>query len=77
MAPHHQLNHVLGPAAYSAHAIALGAADEAGVGEAEIRWAIAQASPAVRHVVQRMPARAQSKTRFGTLFYLLDTGLRR
>jgi hypothetical protein len=73
----HQVNHVLSPAAYGAHATALRAADEASVSEAEVRWAIEQASPAVRQVVQRMPGRAPSKSRLGTLFYQLDTGLRR
>lgn len=73
----HQVNHILSPAAYAAHATALRAADEAGVSEAEVRWAIAHAPLEVRQVVQRMPGRAPSKGRFHTLLYQLDTGLRR
>src|SRR5690349_10894184 len=38
----HQINHLLSPAAYAAHAIALGAEDEDSVCEAEVRWAIEQ-----------------------------------
>jgi hypothetical protein len=73
----HQVNHILSPAAYAAHASALSAVDEASVAEEEIRWAIGQAPPEVRQVVQRMPGRAPSKGRFHTLLYQLDTGLRR
>jgi hypothetical protein len=73
----HQVNHILGPAAYGAHATALTAADEASVGGAEIRWAIEHAPPEVRHVVQRLPGRTPSKGRFHALLYQLDTGLRR
>lgn len=73
----HQINHVLGPAAYGALASALGSVDEPGVSEAEVRWAIERASPAVRHVVQRMPGRAPSRSPLGRLLHRLDTGLRR
>jgi hypothetical protein len=73
----HQVNHILGPAAYSAQAIALGAADEASVSEAEIRWAIEHASPAIRQLVRRFPGRAPGKGLLGKLLYELDTGLRR
>ncbi|MGF6174339.1 putative immunity protein [Ensifer sp. 4252] len=72
----HQVNHILGPAAYSAQAAALAALDPAGTLEAEVRWAISQASPEVRHIVQRMPARAPSKGQFHALLYRLDAGLR-
>lgn len=65
------------PAAYGAHAAGLRAVDEASVSDAEVRWAIEHASPAVRQIVQRMPARAPSKNRFGKLPYELDIGLRR
>ncbi|QNQ11472.1 putative immunity protein [Sphingomonas alpina] len=76
IASSHQVNHILGPAAYAAQAIAL-SAGEAGHGEAEIHWAIAQASPEVRHVVQRMPERAPGKGQLGALFLQLEIGLRR
>ncbi|CAN7350260.1 hypothetical protein LJR257_001825 [Ensifer adhaerens] len=72
----HQVNHILGPAAYGAQAAALAAVDPAGIIEAEVRWAIAQAPPEVRHIVQRMPARAPSKGQFHALLYRLDRGLR-
>ncbi|QNA83565.1 hypothetical protein G4G27_05770 [Sphingomonas sp. So64.6b] len=72
----HQVNHILGPAAYAAHATILAAAGDDGVGEAEIRWAIERASLAVRQAVRRMPARAPGKGPLGLLFYRLDTGLR-
>lgn len=72
----YQLNHILGPAAYAAQAAALAVVDPAGILEAEVRWAISQASPAVRQILQRMPARAPSKGQFHALLYRLDAGLR-
>ncbi|OOG63606.1 hypothetical protein B0E45_29310 [Sinorhizobium sp. A49] len=72
----HQVNHILGPAAYAAQAAALAAVDPAGILEAEIRWVISQASPEVRQIVQRMPARAPSNGQFHALLYRLDTALR-
>jgi hypothetical protein len=73
----HQINHILSPPAYAAYAIALGAADEAGVSEAEVRWAIEHASPEIRQMVRRMPGRTPSRGRFHALLYQLDAGLRR
>jgi len=55
----------------------LAAADGPGVGDEEIRWAIDHASPAVREIVCRWPARVIGRTRLNALFYQLDTGLRR
>lgn len=72
----HQVNHILGPAAYAAQAATLAADDPADVLDAEIRWAISQASPKVRQIIQRMPARAPSKGQFHALLYRLDTCLR-
>lgn len=69
-------NHILGPAAYAAQAATLAADDPAGVLDAEIRWAISQASPKVRQIIQRMPARAPNKGPFHALLYRLDTCLR-
>ncbi|MES2058117.1 MAG: hypothetical protein V4564_19430 [Pseudomonadota bacterium] len=77
IATRHQLNHILGPAAYAAHAIALRAGDTTGPGEAEIRRAIAQSPPEVRQIVQRMPGRAPGKGQLGGLFLQLEMGLRR
>jgi hypothetical protein len=77
IATRYQVNHILGPAAYSAQAIALrAAADEASVSRAEIRWATEQASPAIRQLVRRLPGRTPGKGRWGKLLYELDTALR-
>ncbi len=70
----HQLNQVLGPAVSMAQAREL-AADDAGLGDEEIRWAM-HASPAVRTVVRRWPGRGPSRSRVGTLYHQLDSGLR-
>lgn len=77
LATPHQAKHVLGPAVYGARARELEAVDDPGVGEEEIRWAIARASPTVREVVQRMPARSPGRSRLDALLYQLDAGLRR
>lgn len=74
-APHHA-KHALGPPVYAALARELAAAGGAGVGEKEILWAIRRASPAVRDIVRRWPARVRGRTRLDTLFYKLDAGLR-
>jgi len=52
------------------------AADDPGLGDEEIRWAIEHASPTVREVVRRWPGRGPSRSRVGTLYHQLDTGLR-
>jgi hypothetical protein len=72
----HQVNHIVGPAAYSVQAISRGAADEAGTREAEIRWAIDHASPALREVVRRLSARAPGKGASSVLFHRIDAALR-
>jgi hypothetical protein len=69
--------HALGPAVYGARARELAAVDDPGVGNEEIRWAIEHASPTVREVVQRMPARDPGRSRLDALYYQLDAGLRR
>jgi hypothetical protein len=71
----HQVNHILSPAAYSAYAIGLDAADEAAA-ETEVRWALEQALPTIREVVRRMPARVTGKSRMSALLHRLDKGLR-
>ncbi|MDJ0380352.1 putative immunity protein [Streptomyces sp. G-G2] len=73
----HQAKHALGPAMYQAQAHELAAGDDPGVGDAEIRWAIEQASPAVREVVRRFPVRGAGRTRQSTFLHQLDAGLRR
>jgi len=73
-APHHA-KHALGPAVYAALARELAAADPR-AGDKEIRWAIKHASPTIRDIVRRWPARAPGTTRLNILFYQLDSGLR-
>ena len=73
--PHHA-KHVLGPAAYAAQARELAAAEDPNAGDEEIRWAIEHASPAVREVAQKWPARGRGRSRLDALFYQLDAGLR-
>jgi hypothetical protein len=70
-----QAKHVLGPAVYAARAREL-AANGTGVGDEEIRWAIEHASPEVREVVRRWPARGPGRSRLDALFSMLDAGLR-
>ena len=71
-----QAKHALGPAVYVARAREL-AADDRSVGDEEIRWAVEHASPAVREVVRRFPARGPGRSRLDALYYDLDAGLRR
>ncbi len=70
-----QTKHVFAPAAYAARAREL-AADDPDAADREIRWAIAHASPAIRALVRRMPARKPSRGRLGALVQQLDAGLR-
>ncbi|OCP00757.1 MULTISPECIES: putative immunity protein [unclassified Ensifer] len=73
----HQINHVLGPAAYAIQALSLGAANEAATMEAELQWAVAAASPEIRRIVGKMPGRKPSRGAFHALLFALDTALRR
>lgn len=73
--PHHA-NHALGPAVYAALARELAADNDARAGDEEIRRAIDQASPTVREIVSRWPARMPGRTRLSALYYQLDSGLR-
>lgn len=73
----HQTKHILGPAAYAALALALGHADDPGIADREIRWAIAHASPEVCTILQQMPARQAGNGRLDTILYQLDAGIRR
>jgi len=72
-----QAKHALGPAAYGARARELAAADDPGVGDEEIRWAIEHATPEVREVVRRFPVRGPGRGRLEALMCQLDAGLRR
>jgi immunity protein 5 of polymorphic toxin system len=73
--PHHA-KHVLAPAAYAAQARELAAAKGPSVGDEEIRWAVEHASPTVRKVAQKWPARGPGRGRLNGLFHKLDSGLR-
>jgi hypothetical protein len=74
-APHHA-KHALVPAVYAALAREIAANDDPVAGDEEIRWAIDHASPAVREIVCRWPARVPGRTRLNALYYQLDAGLR-
>lgn len=73
----HQINHVLGPAAYAIQALSIGTTNEAAATEMELRQLIALASPEIRRIVGKLPARKPSKGAFHALLYRLDTALRR
>lgn len=71
-----QAKHALGPAVYAARARELAAGTGSAAGDEEIRWALEHASPAVREVVRRYPARELGRTRLDALYYQLDSALR-
>jgi hypothetical protein len=71
----HQSKHVLGPAAYGVRARELATpGDDAR--DDEVRWAIAHASPLVRDVIRRLPARAVGRGPLDAVLHRLDVGLR-
>lgn len=72
----HQINHVLGPVVYAAHARELAADGDLRIGDKEIEWALRRATPALRAIVRRMPARRPGRGRLAQLFSQLDAGLR-
>lgn len=72
----HQTKHILGPAAYAALALELDHGGDPNVSDAEVRWAIAHASPDVCNLLRQMPARQAGKSRLDRLFYELDAGIR-
>lgn len=76
IATQHQLNHILAPAGYAAHALALRSDDPTRVGDMEIDSAIADAPATVRRLIAQLPPRASSGTTLGRLFHRLDAGLR-
>jgi len=71
-----QAKHILGPAVYAARAREIAADGDTGVGDEEIRWAVEHASPEVREVVGRWPARGPGRSRLEALYSMLDAGLR-
>lgn len=72
-----QEKHALGPAMYAALARELAADGDPTAADAEIRWAIENASPDVRALVRRLPARKRGHSRQDALFHLIDASLRR
>lgn len=71
-----QAKHILGPPAYAALALELAHADDARIGDAEVRRAIDHATPEVCKVLHQMPARQPGKSRLDQLMYKVDAGLR-
>lgn len=71
-----QAKHVLGPAAYAARARELASAGDPDAARDELRWAIDHASPAVRNILRRWPARGTGRGRLDALMSELDAGLR-
>lgn len=76
LATPHQSKHILSPAVYLALACESADGHDAATGDAEIRWAIANASSTVRNVVLRFPPRRPGRTRLATLYHALDIGIR-
>lgn len=72
----HQTKHVVGTAAYAALALVIEHGGDPSVADAEVRWAIEHAPAEARDVLMQMPAREPGKSRFDTLLYELDAGIR-
>jgi hypothetical protein len=71
-----QTKHIVGPAAYAALALELNQGGNHSIGETEISWAIAHATPEIREILLQMPARGIGETRLENLMYKIDAGLR-
>lgn len=72
----HQIKHILGAAVHQALALEREAADDPGVGGAQLVWAAGLASPVVRNVLRRMPPARRGLGRLGELLGELDATLR-
>lgn len=70
------LGHILGPAAYSALARELASGGDTAAADAEVRWAIEHATPAIRDVVRRVPASASARRRLDQIQQQLEFALR-
>ena len=65
------------PKSHAALARELAAGDtNPSAGDEELLWAIQDASPHVREIVQRFPQRSPGRSRLDTLYYQLDAALR-
>lgn len=71
-----QVRHVLGPVAYAAQAQELADGDPDAAAH-EIAWAVAQATPAVRAFVRRMPVYRPGRGAFDQLLGRVDVALRK
>jgi hypothetical protein len=72
----HQTKHIVGAAAYAALALELDRGDDPRIADGEVCWAIEHAPERAREVLLQMPARQPGKSRFDTLLYELDAGIR-
>ncbi|MGW3992154.1 putative immunity protein [Amycolatopsis sp. NPDC004772] len=68
----HQVKHIVGPAQQAALARELAG----GSAEAEVEWALSQAPPEVRILLQKFPPGKPGKTRLGELHRRLESALR-
>jgi len=68
--------HCLGAAMYAARARGLAAPGDPDAGEAEVRWAVQHASPAVREIVRGLPPLGPVRGRLEAIMQQLDAGLR-
>lgn len=71
-----QVKHALGPAMYAALAREAAAAGDPTAADAEIRWAIDHAAPAVRDLIRRLPERVPGRTRQDAIYHQIDVGMR-
>ncbi|MER6397226.1 putative immunity protein [Kitasatospora sp. NPDC001603] len=76
LATPHQAKHALGPAMYAAHARELAAAGDRAAGDAEIRWAIEHAPPAVGAILRQLPPFTPGRSRLDAFRDRLETELR-
>ncbi|MET9798282.1 putative immunity protein [Nocardiopsis alba] len=77
LATPHQSKHLLAPTAYRIRARSLLTGETDTVADEEIHRATAHASPTVREVLRRFPARTEGRGWMSALMYRLDVELRR
>ena len=72
-----QARHVLGPVVYAALALEMAAGDDHGVGKDVLQRAIDNAPPEVYYILRCMPPQPNKDVRLDSLFFELDSALRR
>ncbi|MET9709194.1 putative immunity protein [Nocardiopsis alba] len=77
LATPHQSKHLLAPTTYRIRARSLLTGETDAVADEEIHRATAHASPTVREVLRRFPARTEGRGWMSALMYRLDVELRR